>query len=357
MKPNPGRAAVVARIAPRWVAVASVLLLAAAPGSAQVPGPPVEPAEVPPPNRGVFLQPPIALPDAGGPLVPSVGPPTCLPGGCQPPGSVPGPQACDPFRRETRWGSIYTGLPRTLIWEPPLADKWAPRFQVMPTTLSNNFTQRTLDNSIGGTLGLLRIEPANWAAAIQIDVFALVNTRISSYDVLVDSDYRYGFPVTFARGAWFGKIGYEHFSSHLGDETIVRTGRAPIDYIRDEIALGVGRWLFDYRARVYGQMAWAFNQVIPGNPSPFRFDVGAEWICNRATGCWGKPFAAVNLNFNGANDYDPNLTLQLGWQWRDPTRRLGQCRLFGEYYTGHSPFGQLFQERESWFGFGAAFDY
>ena len=76
-----------------------------------------------------------------------------------------------------------------------------------------------------------------------------------------------------------------------------------------------------------------------------------------ATGFGGQPFAAADLEFNGANGYNPVLDLQAGWLWRAPNRRLSQFRVYGEFYTGHSPYGQFFQMQENWLGIGVALDY
>jgi hypothetical protein len=360
----------------RWLIAAAVAVLAINPAAAQVQGYAVDSVADPSPQatttqpragrllapvaaaaaRTSFRQPP---PNAPGGLVPEVGPPA----GFQPPppvipGAPPAPQRGeDPFRAETRDDGIYTGLPRTLLWEPPMAMPREPRFLVMPISLSNGTTQQTIDTSIGTTIGLLRGEPAGWKTAVQADFFAVVTSRFSQRDFLVDTDYRFGFPLTFARGPWQWKVAYEHLSSHLGDEIQQRTGQQPIDYVKDELVLGVGRFLFDARLRVYGEVAWAAYQNIPGSPSPFRFDVGTEWVRRRCTGPTGQPFVATNWRFDGSTGYDLDYSLQVGWIWRDGTRRFGEARVFGQYYTGHAPYGQFYTTRESWFGVGVAFDY
>lgn len=365
----------------RWLILLVVHLAACGMVSAQVRGLPVDPNDELPPEpparitRSVSLGRPSAV-QAGevtpvqylqpvqgepiSPLVPGVGPI-----GPAPPFDSPLPelqhepkQPCDdPFKFRTSKGGAITGFPRTLFWEPPLSMPRQPRFTAMPTTLSNSTTEKTIETTIGGTLGWLRIEPANWKTAFQFDFFALAMSRFSNHDYLVDTDYRFGFPISFSRGPWHGKFGYEHTSGHLGDEYQKLSGQVPFDYVKDELVFGLGRWMFDQRWRVYAEFAWAVSQTIPGDPSPWRFDVGTEWVWCRATGPWGKPFAAANVRFDGAVDYDPSFTLQLGWQWRDPTRRLGQARVYGEYYTGYSPYSQFFQSRESWFGLGVSFDF
>lgn len=370
-------------IARTAVTAVAILLALARPASAQVQGypvsydeQPVQPVAATPPltpapttpqtGRRTTLLPPIAAngnvstsfkQPPGEPFnpVPDVGPsPLLQPRPCQP---EPKPPCDDPFRCTTQKGGAYTFLPRTLLWEPPMAMPREPRFLVMPTTLSNGSTRDTIDTSIGSTIGLLRAQPADWKTVIQPDFFAVVTSRFSQYNYLVDTDYRFGFPVTFARGPWQWKVGYEHMSSHLGDEVQQQTGQQPFPYVKDEFVLGVGRFLFDERWRIYGEVAWAMHENIPGDPSPFRFDIGTEWVRRRQTGGTGQPFVATNTRFDGASGYSPDFSLQVGWIWRDGTRRFAEARVFGQYYTGYSPFGQYYLTRENWFGFGVAFDY
>jgi hypothetical protein len=322
---------------------------------AQVQGYPVETEPPAAPSLGrAMIRPPVVVQ-----LSPSDVPgfePIC---GCplQPECPPPVPSCRDPFRWEFPNGAALTAFPQQLFWEPPLASPHEPRMLFMPTSLSNQFTEKTLDTTIGGIVGLFRLNPASCNVAYQLDMFALVSSRIAQYDYMGPQDYRAGLPITFAYGPWHGKFGYEHTSTHLGDETVQRTGRRPIDYIKDELVFGLGRWCFDNRLRLYSQTGWAFAMDVPGTNSPFRFDLGAEWYKRRATGFRGQPFAATNVEFNGAVNYQPSVALQLGWQWRNPERRLSQSRVFVQYYTGYSPYGQFFDTREQWLGLGIAFDY
>ena len=323
------------------------VLLAAGRGAAQVQGLPIRPCDPveDAPVRSLKPLPPVAIQDSA-PVVPA---PDCAP---------PAPQPCgDPFRFVTREGGAVSAWPRTLLWEPPLASTHEPRFALLPNSLSNSSTHQTIDTAIGNTVSLLRVEPAGWPAAIQFDFFGLVDSRFADNHYFIASDYRYGFPITFAYGPWHGKFGYEHTSTHLGDQASILDPRTRFDYIKDEFVLGIGRRFLDGTARLYGQFGVAFSQSIPGNPPPLRFDLGGEWVRRRATGWSGQPFAAGNLEFNGATGFNPSLNLQAGWLWRDPTRRLAETRVFGEVYSGRSPYGQFYQNRETFFGVGVAFDY
>jgi len=322
---------------------AAIVLIVLLPGSAsaQVQGFPVEPTPLAnPPARllpPVVYDPPIQR----------------TPVSCPIPAA---PCGRDPFRNVTAGGLAITCFPQSLLWEPPLASRREPRFTFVPTTLSNDFTNNTLDANIGATVGLVRFEREDSPLRVQLDAFGVVINRVSQYDFLVDSDYRAGLPLTFALGPWHGKLAFEHTSSHLGDETIERTGRQRNDYTKDEIVAGLGRWLFADHLRVYGDVGWAVFEHIPDNPSPFRFDLGGEWRPRVSTGFWGEPFAAANLEFNGANGYHPSLDVQLGWLWRAPDRRLGQFRVYAEYFTGRSDFGQFFTMNEQFLGFGVAIE-
>jgi hypothetical protein len=250
-----------------------------------------------------------------------------------------------------------SGFPGTLLWEPPLASKYEPRTQGLLTSLDNNLSRQTVDTAIGLTAGLLRFTPPESHFAVQLDGFAVVFSRFSQWDKLVGVDYRAGLPVTFRHGPWHAKVGYEHTSSHLGDDVAAQTGRRPVEYVRDELVGGIGRRMLGDRLRAYGQAAWGFHQIVQGDPPPFRFDVGLEGFWRYATGWCGAPFAAVNVGFDGAVDYDAAVTVQVGWHWRDPTRRLSSARVFGEFYSGRSPYGQFFQIREQFYSFGLSIDF
>lgn len=326
-----------------------------APGWCQISGYPIVPA---PPARllppvvadGPFLFEPVEPQFAGLPTT-NRGP---VPVVCPRPA-----EGCreDPFRNATCGGLVMTCFPQSLIWDPPLAARREPRFTLVPTTLSNAYTHNTLDVNIGATAGLSRFDREGNPLRVQLDMFGVVVSRISEYNYLVASDYRAGLPLTFELEAWHGKVSYEHSSDHVGDETILRTGRQRIDFTKDELVLGLGRWLYGHRLRLYGDGAWAFFQNIPDDPSPFRFDLGAEWRPRFSTEFRGQPYAAVNLDFNGVNDFSPSIDFQAGWLWLAPDRRLGQFRVYLEFFAGHSPYGQYFQMPERFVGLGVALDH
>lgn len=328
----------------------------------QAENPPAVPAystPLPTPNDLLTTTPP--LPDA-----PSPGVTLTQPVFAEPP--LPGSvedlylqelDARQKFQTNTWRGTVVTALPNSLLWEPPLAVKKDPRMQFLATDQANYRDNYTIDTSIGMTMGLYRIEPVGADFAAQLDIFGLVLTRLSPDD-LIAADYRFGFPVTFRWGWWQGKVAYEHTSAHLGDELIRASGLVTQSFAKDELVLGVGRFLYD-NLRVYGHVGYAFSFQVPGvedtSRNKTRYDVGAEWFLRCPTGWQGTPFVAANVEWRGDQNYDPNYTVQAGWFWRNPTQRLGTFRLFAEHYSGRSPYGQFLANREQFTSFGFGFDY
>jgi len=265
------------------------------------------------------------------------------------------------FQTGTWWGATITALPNSLLWEPPLAVKKDPRMQFLATDQSNYRSKYTIDTSIGMTMGLYRVDYEAADFSTQLDIFGLVQTRLSPDDLMF-ADYRFGVPITWKWGWWQGKVGYEHTSAHIGDE-LIRAGQNTAgipSFAKDEVVIGVGRFLYD-NLRVYGEYGYAFGFQVPGlvetTSNKMRFDIGAEWYLRCPTGWNGTPFAAINVEWRGDQGYTPNYTFQAGWLWRNPTQRLGMFRVFVEHYRGSSPYGQNIATREQFSSFGFGFDY
>jgi hypothetical protein len=266
------------------------------------------------------------------------------------------------FRACTWRGTTIEAFPTSLLWEPPFAIQREPRIQGLPNSIDSADASWTLDTSIGAVFGLWRARPRGSDLAMQFDFAAVVLTRLAPEEVIA-SDYRFGLPLTFARGPWHAKLAYEHTSAHLGDEfirnAVLRTGLFPPipSWAKDEVVVGLGRWFAD-RVRVYGQISYAFFQDLPVEPQgPWRFDVGFEWFHPQPTGWQGTPFVAFNLDSRGDQGYNPNVNVQAGWLWRNPYQRLANVRLFAQYYNGRSPYGQFYQERENFYAVGLSGDY
>jgi hypothetical protein len=190
----------------------------------------------------------------------------------------------------------------------------------------------------------------------QVDLFAVAHLRFSRFDESIAQDYRAGIPVTFRAGNVVGKIGYEHTSTQLGDELSEAGLRTRRTFERDEIVGALG-YLWENRLRVYGQTAVALYRTVPGGQDRWRYDAGFDWYRRESTPRTGQPFAAVNAAFDPAVNYQVTMSYQVGWMWRVADQRLSQFRVYAEFYDGRAMFGQLFDRRERYAGFGVALDY
>jgi hypothetical protein len=247
-------------------------------------------------------------------------------------------------------------FPPTLLWEPPLANPLEPRMYLKPTTLSNIKTSETLDTAIGGTMGLFRVSPADDAnVGFEQDFFAVVFSRFATYRTAVAVDYRFGFPLTFAWGNWEAKIGYEHTSTHLGDEFMQWSAMPHIGHVRDEAVLGLAYRFWD-AIRLYGIVGYAFQTSAAIGSANNRFDWGIEWNRRRTTGWRGQPFAAFDMEVRADQDYTPNVTGQIGWEWRNIDSRAA-IRIALELHDGDSPFGEFTKDHERWVGVGLFLDF
>ncbi|MGL6095146.1 MAG: DUF1207 domain-containing protein, partial [Fimbriiglobus sp.] len=299
------------RIGRTWGIVAGLVLGVAGPAAAQVAeAPPVLPAPLPAgpppvPTDALFPAPVDFEVDAGDrirnpnpavasavPTVPAFGGYKPLPGGLE--DTILREYAArDLFRAVTWRETVWTLFPTSLLWEPPLANRREPRMSAEVTSLDNYKNEWTLTTSLGTTVSLLRAEPIGSAVKYQLDLFGVVHTRLSPDDVML-ADYRFGFPVSFERGPWSGKIGYEHTSAHLGDEGIAFGGYRMTRYAKDELVIGVSRW-FEDCVRVYGVFGHAFYQDLPKAYDRNRYQVGFEAYLREPTGWQGTPYAAVDL--------------------------------------------------------------
>jgi Protein of unknown function (DUF1207) len=258
---------------------------------------------------------------------------------------------CDPPRKR------FEFLPNSLLWEPKLADKAEARLSIVKNDVDSVFSRDTLDPSIGLTTGVLRFRPEQYPwIEWQVDLFAVSHLRFSRGDESIAQNYRAGIPVTFRTGNWQGKIGYEHTSTQLGDELMAKTGKQRFTFERDEAVIGLA-YLWGNQLRTYGEVAYAVWQSIPNVDDRWRYNLGVEWFKREATTLRGQPFAAIHAAFNPEVDYNVNMNYQVGWMWRKPDQRLGQVRVYAEFYDGRSMFGQLFQNREQYAGFGLSLDY
>ncbi|MBN2022310.1 MAG: DUF1207 domain-containing protein [Pirellulales bacterium] len=255
------------------------------------------------------------------------------------------------YRRAWQWQV----LPEGLLYKSYLAGVKESRFAAQWAHERNEGW--IWDIALGGRVGVLRygtegpVDPEGWQ--IDMEGAGLPRLDLGSEMDLVACDYRFGVPITYARGQHQTKFGYYHLSSHLGDEWMIRhPGLARINYGRDALVLGhsinVGE-----AVRVYAEAAWAF-QTGEGT-EPWEFQFGAEYSPRRPTGLRPAPFLAINGHLREEVDFGGNVTVQAGWQWRGATGHLFRMGL--HYFTGMSDQFEFHNRYESKIGLGIWYDY
>jgi hypothetical protein len=237
-------------------------------------------------------------------------------------------------------------MPNDLLWTPPVASQREPHFRVRITD-NDDFKA---DTAIGAVFPVFRLTPSPESReGIQFDIVASVFTRFDQDLKLTASDYLLALPFSWRRGPWEARAGYSHMSSHLGDEYIKDTGAETVSVSRGELLFGLAR-RFTNGVRVYGEGFYgASTRGIPDGETD-RWELGAEWVRDR-----DGLFAALDVELKANQDYTPNSTAQLGWQWAGSTKRATRVAL--EYYDGKSPYGQFPDEDENWLAFEMAFDW
>ena len=256
----------------------------------------------------------------------------------------PAPSSCNPFD----FGSplVFMRMPTDLLWTPPVASQREPHFRVRFTD-NDDFK---LDTAIGSVFPVFRFTPAPESReGIQFDLVASVFTRFDEDLKLTSSDYLFALPFSWRRGPWDARFGYSHMSSHLGDEYIKDTGAETVSVSRGEVLFGVAR-RFSNGVRLYGEGFYgAGTRGIPEGEKD-RWELGAEWVRDH-----DGLFAALDVEMKANQDYTPNTTAQIGWQWTSGSKRA--ARLAIEYYGGKSPYGQFPDEDEDWIAAEMAFDW
>jgi hypothetical protein len=180
-----------------------------------------------------------------------------------------------------------------------------------------------------------------------------LDAGINEFQVI---DFFGNLPLEVRHGAGSGKLTLFHESSHLGDDYIRSTGvlgsRYSIDGLRGLVGYepwarlrlyGGGFYLLDTTPapqRTGAQGGFEIQSPVVRHDSnlPYRFYL-AEDFQARASTAWNPDSETVVGMRLGIKDFDRSMRFALG------------------YYTGHSPFGQFYEQRESHTFIALAFDF
>jgi hypothetical protein len=171
----------------------------------------------------------------------------------------------------------------------------------------------------------------------------------------IGGDGLYGFHLAWrASPKLVMRIGMAHDSSHLGDEYIENTGANRLESTREECLAGV-RFAPWTSLCAYAEYGYAYDLSNENLMEVGRAQCGLEyepepWLWNGTM----APFAALDLSAYEEDDWDPNVTVQVGLV--HPAAGGGHWRFGLEFYDGRSVIGELFQSREQHVAFGVWLD-
>lgn len=218
--------------------------------------------------------------------------------------------------------------------------------------------------SIGDHIPLFRAPLGAPDSAVQLSlaaaVIALFDLNVSTFDFL-HADFIVGVPLAVRRGAWSFRLRPYHWSSHIGDEFLLRE---PQSVARKEISLEAIELLVARTIgplRVVGGGEWWAQRVpseLPGGvgvlgvelKSPGKLQLGDYMVVRGRAGGhvrWSSvepgPSASLRAGFEFGRGSP-------GW---GPERRVG---VMVEWFDGNSPFGQFFEEHLRFFGLSLYFN-
>ena len=147
-----------------------------------------------------------------------------------------------------------------------------------------------------------------------------------------------------------------HQSSHLGDEFLLHNRVQRVNLSYEGVDLKLSYDLFGDVLRVYGGGGYLFDRD-PAQLKPASAQWGAEfrspWPGDAAP---FRPIAAVDVQNREENNWNSDVSVRAGLEFKSVlmTRNL---QILLEYFRGHSPNGQFYQQKIDYIGLGAHFHF
>ncbi len=210
----------------------------------------------------------------------------------------------------------------------------------------------------GADYGLFRSAPETssngWQIGISGAIFALFNLDTTSKDLL-NTDYLIGFPWTWRRGPWTGRVRLFHLSSHLGDELLLdpapKIPFAPLDISFESLEVLVARDVG--RVRLYGGGSRILRTGQPLGRD--RLQAGVDGVGLPLAGGPARVVFGLDLQAWEETGWDLDLSVKLGLRLAGSPGTSRSFQITFEYYDGHVPFGQLFGLEVRYVGAGFTF--
>jgi hypothetical protein len=263
-----------------------------------------------------------------------------------------------PAAAQTQQG--FELFPHDRVFRSPIADPAEPRvfmsrLEVEPER-GANFSAAFL--GLGVAFGLLRRAGAAPDHGWQLGVFgsadSLFNLDLSG-DALVNTDYRFGFPLTWRNGAWSTRARVYHQSSHLGDELILG-GNAPR---RIDMSFEAADLLLAWQRagwRLYGGASHVLRTRAPSYDGS-GVHAGFDYLSAPSLRFGQRFIAGVDLKWLEAAQPHSAVSAKAGMMiGRHSLERRGLTLLL-EAYEGFAPFGQFFEQEFRYRGVSLQFNF
>jgi hypothetical protein len=254
----------------------------------------------------------------------------------------------------------YELFPHDRVFRSPIADPAEPRVFMSRLEVKPHggpaFSAAFL--GVGLDFGLLRRAGADPDHGWQLSVFgsadSLFNLDLPG-DALVNTDYRFGFPLTWRNGAWSTRARLYHQSSHLGDELILG-GNAPR---RIDMSFEAADLLLAWERAGWRLYSGASHILRTRAPSYDGSGVhaGFDYLSAPSLLFGQRLIAGVDLKWLEPAHPHSAVSAKAGVMiGRHSLERRGLTVLV-EAYKGFAPFGQFFEQEFRYRGVSLQFDF
>jgi hypothetical protein len=247
---------------------------------------------------------------------------------------------------------LKTGLfPGDQLFDSLVGDPRWPHFSAAVHRYLDNPTLRTAGSvSFGETFAAHRWREDRhvWELGIQAGVFALFDLEAESKD-LINADYFVALFSAYRLGGFSALSRFFHQSSHLGDEFLLRNRVKRVNLSYESVDLKLSYELGDF-LRFYAGTGYLFDQD-PSSLKPWSTQWGVEFRHRRPVHRI-HPIAAIDVQQRQQNDWHTDLSVRAGVQV-DGVLATRSFQLLLEYFRGHSPNGQFYQNKVDYLGLGA----
>ncbi len=219
-----------------------------------------------------------------------------------------------------------------------------------------------LDVAIGIQFAMLRYTPtqadAGWRFGLELYTAMFMRFDMEHETDLLATDGYYGLPLVFEFGEWVWHIGFNHTSSHLGDETQASSGLEPIDYLKEEAVSGI-TWMSPYGVRPYFEAGYALRRGHIDGPSGqkwWRLQGGIDWVPDATAYDW-LPFT-FGFNAESRQEVGWNITTTVHiaiYLWRGEHDQ--NIRFAFDWTHGRSFVHQFHDKRVNWWSLSFVGDF